>query len=390
VTPDGDASSDGDAASEDAEAPPVDASGDVKLDGTGDVATPAVASAGDIATRLARFLWAKSSASTEIEAQVAADPSPEGIANIAKVMLADARARDGVDAFFRWLLRLDDLATQPKSIDGLTPNLRASLAREAPIFANSVMFDGDDSFESLFLAPYTFMDGVLAGHYGVSKQDGAAFDRTPYPTRDRVGILGGAGVLTRYAGTSQPTWPARRYWLLSDVLTCELFKLAAPSPAVLGTPTDPNLPVRAQLIEVTKSSACMECHVVVNPLGFAFNAFDTLGRQQDSDVNVPVDSSGGTPAVGMVPALTFQGQADLMQKLVALPATRACYAHRLFAYAINDSPPGSDMDHGLADLKSPTFRSGLKEVMARFEAGGSLKDLWIEVVRNPSFWSETQ
>lgn len=364
---------------------PRDALSDASAEGDSSPdAAPALASPHELATRMSRFLWGLPAADLEVEAALGAAPSAEDVASVASTMLKDARARDGIRGLVRWLLRLDALETQPKQGVTLSPALRASLAEEAPRFASYVILDGDDSFETLFLAPYTFMDRTLAEHYGVTPA-GEDFQRTAYPTTDRVGLLGGAGVLTRYASVTEPSWPARRFWMLSDILTCESYAIDAPAPGVVGTPTTSATSGRQQMIDITNSDRCMVCHFVINPLSFAFNAFDFLGRRQMTDVDRAVDTSSTVPAAGGQPAITSVDQPDMMKTLVARPSSRRCFARRVLAYAVNPAPPAGDQNHALAESGSAAFRSSLTLVKDGFEHNESLTNLFVAITRTPAF-----
>lgn len=353
--------------------------GDAEAKDASTLATPQV-----LATRLSRFLWNLPTPSPELVSQLEVARSPEDVASIAAVMLHDPRARDGVSAFFRWLLRLDDLETQPKSGVTLTSALRASMREEAPSVANHVIFDGADTFDELFTAPYTFMDETLAEHYGVAVS-GPGFQQVPFPTTDRVGVLGGAGVLTRYASATAPSWPARRFWMLSDVLTCELYPVAPPAPSIVGTPTDPNISARQQLTDVTKPAMCMQCHVVINPISFAFDSFDFVGRRQVVDVDRPAETAATVPPAGTQEELTFTDQPDLIRQLVNRPGSRRCFARRVLAYAANPNPPSGDSNHGLAERGTAAFNASRTTVQDRFQASGKLSELFISVVRTPAF-----
>ncbi|WP_187345917.1 DUF1592 domain-containing protein [Sorangium cellulosum] len=342
-----------------------------------------LASAQTVAVRLARLLW-DAEPEAALIARLDNDRSSSRVAAVAAEMLDDPRARMGLEAWIRWLLRLDDLATETKEAVELLPDVRASMASEAVKLAEYVAFDGDGRIDTLFLAPYTMMDGALGRHYGVDLAPDAAWQPVEFPTHDRVGLLGTAGVLTRYSGRYQPPWPARRYWLLSDTLLCEMLPIAPPAPSVLGTPTVPMRSARQQMIEVTASPDCMACHFAVNPLGFAFVGFDTLGRAVSTDGESPVDPSGALP-VGDSSELSFTGQPDLIRQLMDRPETGRCLARRLLSYALDPSPDSGNAEHSRFVRLTPELRASFETAAAEAARTNMIRDLFIAVTRTPSF-----
>ena len=82
--------------------------------------------------------------------------------------------------------------------------------------------------------------------------------------------------------------------------------MSVPAPA-------PNMPTtnRQDYEMVTSDALCQTCHNVINPIGFVFEHYDTFGRYQELDRNLPIDPSGkfGTA--------TFAGPHELLDYLVA-------------------------------------------------------------------------
>ena len=64
------------------------------------------------------------------------------------------------------------------------------------------------------------------------------------------------------------------------------------------------LPVRARLAEHRANAACASCHDLMDPVGFALENFDAIGRWRTYEDGVPVDASGGCRMAASSPAWT--------------------------------------------------------------------------------------
>lgn len=250
-------------------------------------------SAHELAARLSYFLW--SSLPDYALRQAAADGSllePARLTAEVKRMLADPKAEALAREFAAQWLRFRGFSTKAppdrEKFPELTPDLQADMEREAVAFLAD-MIRSDRPLRELFTAGHTFLNERLAAHYGVPGVVGPELRRVDVAAYGRGGLLGMGAVL---ASTSYPrrTSPVLRgNWVLS---------------AVLGTPTPPpppNIPpldespaaglgLRARLQAHRANAACAVCHDRIDPLGFALEGFDVLGRRRDlDDTGAPVD-----------------------------------------------------------------------------------------------------
>jgi hypothetical protein len=357
-------------------------------------APPQLPAAAVLATRLARFLWDaepdNALKARLVAAAVAAD-SPAAVTSLAREMLADARAEQGLTAFFSSWLRLADLAdpSRVKKDDTtvLTPQLIASMQREAPTFGTHVVLHGDARYQTLMTAPYTFVDETLAHHYGMSGVTGSELRKVEYGTPERIGVLGGAGVLTRFSGPMNPASPPRRYWLVFEAMLCADGNL--PSPPVFGAPYDSALPIRRALETMTAPDTCIPCHSAVNPIALAFLKLDSFGRFWEQDAQGrPFDTTGTLPTTGLGlhgleldQPLSIANQPDLIQKLATRPGARRCFAARMLDYALEPGPLQSTF-LSLGGLD----RCSLEHAAHAFEAAdGDIRALMVAVTSTPAF-----
>ena len=176
---------------------------------------PPFASVDVVAERLARMIW-DTSADASVTAMLSAGVSRRSVGEAASQMLADDRARSGIAAFYRWWLFLSTAKPGPE-VDPLTSALRS----EAPALGTYLTLDTDGTFSDLLTAPYTFMNEALAERYGVTGVAGPEMRRVAYPsTEPRIGLLTGVGVLSFFSSLVNPSWPAKRGWLITDPLLC--------------------------------------------------------------------------------------------------------------------------------------------------------------------------
>lgn len=261
----------------------------------------------ELAARLSYFLW--SSLPDEPLRQAAADGSltkPERLTAEVRRMLADPKSEALAREFAARWLRFRGFAHRApvdrSAFPEFTPQLQADMEAEATAFLAD-MIRHDRPLRDLFGAGHTFLNERLAAHYSVPGVKGPQLRRVEVVEHGRGGILGMAAIL---ASTSYPrrTSPVLRgNWVLT---------------AVLGTPTPPppaDVPpleesaaegagIRERLKIHRAAAACAACHDRIDPLGFALEGFDVLGRHRDrDDASAPLDLSAefvdGTKFTGL-------------------------------------------------------------------------------------------
>lgn len=248
-----------------------------------------------LATRLAYFLWngppddrlLDLADRGRLRAQLAAET---------RRLLADPRAQRFVQNFAGQWLEVRNLTIRtpdPKLFPEWTPELAASMKEETLRFFADFLVNRRP-ITALLTADYSFIDARLARFYGLpAPADDAGFVRTQLPPDRRAGLLGQAGILTV---TSYPnrTSPVLRGKFVLDKI------LGTPPP-----PPPPNIPSLAEhpgggqpqtlrgRLELHRSNpSCASCHALIDPIGFALENYDSLGRRRETDGGQPIDSSG--------------------------------------------------------------------------------------------------
>jgi hypothetical protein len=214
-------------------------------------------------------------------------------------MLDDPRAVSLADNFAeQWLgLRgLREVQPDPQVYPDFNSALDHAFRTETRLFIRSVMRE-NRSILDLLGADYTYLDETLARHYGIPGVTGPGFRRVNLPAgSNRGGLLtqGAILMLTSHPTASSPV--LRGKWILSNLLNS-----APPPPPANVPPLDQSvadgrkLTTREKVERHRKDPVCASCHVRMDPLGFALENFDAIGRWRAQDEGGPVDPSGVLP-----------------------------------------------------------------------------------------------
>jgi mono/diheme cytochrome c family protein len=262
----------------------------------------------ELASRLAFFLW--SSIPDETLLEIAVDDGLKDPASLERQvirMLKDPKASNLADNFgFQWLGlgELENIVPDGQIFRDVDRNIRQDLTEEALLFLQSI-FSEDRPVVDLLTADHTFLNENLALHYGITDVKGAEFRRVALEDRRRFGILGKGAVLmvSSYPNRTSPV--LRGKYLLERIMGTPP---AAPPPNVEGFVEievgQEYSTVRERLEKHRVNPSCNGCHGVIDPLGFALENFDAVGRWRDIDrfARTPIDASGimagGTPVDG--------------------------------------------------------------------------------------------
>jgi len=278
-------------------------------------------------------------------------------------MLADDRAGALIANFAGQWLYLRNLrghAPDPDLFVDFDDNLREAFQRETELFLQSQLRD-DRSVIDLLRANYTFVNERLARHYGISGIYGSHFRRVVLPDDRRAGLLGQGSILTvtSYAHRTSPV--VRGKWLLENLLGAPPPPPPANVPALKennegGRPTS----VRERLEEHRKNPVCASCHSRMDPLGFALENFDAIGRWRSVDESgKPVDASGVLPD-----GTKFDGPAEFRRVLLT--------HHDEFVSTLTEKLLTYALGRGLESYDMPAVRAILRQAKADDDRWSSL------------------
>jgi hypothetical protein len=306
----------------------------------------------ELASRLSFFIWSSIPDEELLEAAIRGELSkPRVLAKQTRRMLSDPRAHSMASNFadqWLYLRNLDSLTPDSRLFPDFDDNLRQALRRETELFFESVLRE-DRSVLELLKTDYTFLNERLAKHYGIAGVQGSHFRKVSLkPETQRGGLLRQGSVLsvTSYATRTSPV--IRGNWILGNLL-------GAPPP-----PPPPNLPplkektisktlsFRERLAEHRSNATCASCHDIMDPVGFALENFDAVGRWRDFEDGRPVDAAGGFPD-----GSEFAGIDGLEQALLKRP--------ELFVGTMVEKLLTFALGRGVESYDAPAVRKALNQ-----------------------------
>jgi hypothetical protein len=261
----------------------------------------------ELASRLSYFLWG----SMPDEELFAAARSgmlrqPKVLQAQLNRMLDDPKIARFLDSFPRQWLQLHKVGMFPP--DGeLYPDydkwLEKSMILESTNFFSEV-FDKNLSIREFLSSNWTMMNPRLAMHYGLPRLDQPGFQRINLRSEDhRGGLLAQASVLSLTSDGTRHRPVHRGVWVSETI-----FGRTPPPPPPNVEPLEPTpvespkATIRRQLEAHATHATCASCHRKIDPLGFAFDNYDAIGRWRTEERvngglgdNPPVDASGILP-----------------------------------------------------------------------------------------------
>ncbi|WP_152052710.1 DUF1592 domain-containing protein [Tautonia marina] len=315
----------------------------------------------ELACRLSYFLWA-SMPDDELFALANAGTLSDPDVLDAQVhrMLADPKARAMAEDFAGQWLRvgnLEDLADVDRRLfPEFTDELREAMVEEAIAYVHAIFRD-DRSVLELIDSDYTYLNEMLAEHYGIEGVEGSEFRRVALEDRNRGGVLGMASVLTLTSYPRRTSPVLRGKWVLEELLGTPP---PPPPPMVRALPADDRirdgLTFRQRLEQHREDPNCASCHARLDPLGFGLENFDVLGRWREEISEEPVDASGV-----LTTGEAFTGPAAL--KAILVETKRDLFvrnlSERMLSYALRrgieyyDTPA---VNRVIEDLEAEDYR----------------------------------
>ena len=298
----------------------------------------------ELASRLSFFLWSSIPDDELLDRAVAGElRDPAVLEAQVRRMLADGRSRALVDNFAeQWLYLRDVDAKEPDPgfFPGFDENLRQAFVRETALFIDSVLRQ-DRGVSELLTADYTFLNERLAKHYGIPHVYGSHFRRISLAGTERRGLLGQGGILTLTSYATRTSPVLRGKWILENLLASPPPPPPPDIPALAETTDDgAALSMRAAMERHRANPACASCHAQMDPLGFALENFDAVGRwRARGESNEPIDATGVLPD-----GTAFEGPNGMRRALLRNPERFvATVAEKLLTYALGRNLESYDM-----------------------------------------------
>ncbi len=255
----------------------------------------------DLASRLSFFLWSGPPDEALLRAARQRRLSdPAELEQQVRRMLAHPKAKALTANFAgQWLnLRgLDSVAPVSQLYPDFDDPLRQAMRTEVEMLFDSIVRE-DRSITELLTADYTFVNERLALHYGIPNVSGSRFRRVTLGQgmEARRGLLGKGAFLTATSKPDRTSPVTRGKWIMTN-----MFGMSPPDPP----PDVPPLPPRAtdargnareptmreKMLEHRVRPDCVQCHRLMDPIGFALENFDAIGLWRSHDEGSPIDAS---------------------------------------------------------------------------------------------------
>lgn len=305
----------------------------------------------EMATRLSYFLWGTGPDSALLSVASAGGLSTkEQVAAKAREMLASPKARVSLNNFLeQWsgLRKLDIMTKNSEFFPNFSNAVRDAMKREMPAFLDYMFTTNDVSLRNLFTANVAFVSGPLPAIYGVAAPAGSA--TTPRmvtlpQNQARAGLLTQAGFLA-VQGHPDQTSPVLRGKFVRANLLCNP-PPPPPDDVDISVPevTEGTTARDRAAIHTSAGGNCAGCHLLMDPIGLAFEKFDALGQFREYESGIAIDASGEVYAA-QDPALAgpFDGVRELAGKLADSELVRECVTNHMFRFASGRyEEPGDD------------------------------------------------
>jgi hypothetical protein len=330
----------------------------------------------ELASRLSFFLWSSIPDEELLDLAITRRLKEPGVVEgQVRRMLSDPRA-DALVANFagQWLLLRNLQTVQPDvpTFPNFDDSLRQAFRRETELFVGTILRENRGVMEML-TADFTFVNERLARHYGMRGIYGDQFRRVKVTDPNRRGLLGQGSILTVTSRPNRTSPVLRGKWILSTLLGTPPPDPPANVPALDEKPTANHATtatVRERMARHRANPVCAGCHSMIDPLGFALENFDAVGRWRVVDDRfAPIDASGVLPD-----GTKFAGLADFRAALVTEPKRFATtVTEKLMVYAVG---------RGVEAYDRPAIRAIVRSAAPR---GYVLSDLIAGIVRSVPF-----
>ena len=267
----------------------------------------------ELASRLSFFLWS-SIPDDELlglgEKGMLSQPAV--LERQVRRMLDDPRSDTLVANFAgQWLnLRSVETIRPDPVIFPFDEALRQAFMKETELFVSSI-FREDRTLPDLLSADYTFVNNRLAEHYDIPRVYGSQFRRVTLTDENRRGLLGQGSILTVTSYPNRTSVVQRGRWILETLLGTPPPPPPPDVPELKAAPNGKLLSAREQMQAHRANPVCASCHGRMDPLGFALENFDGVGRWRNEDAGARIDASGKLPD-----GTEFQGPAGLSKLLL--------------------------------------------------------------------------
>jgi Protein of unknown function (DUF1592)/Protein of unknown function (DUF1588)/Protein of unknown function (DUF1587)/Protein of unknown function (DUF1585)/Protein of unknown function (DUF1595) len=263
----------------------------------------------ELASRLSYFLWASMPDPELMKLAKSGELGrPPVLEAQVRRMLADAKSYNLVDNWAAQWLQLRNLGRtkpDPTRFPKVDDELLDAMRTETSMFIAAIIKE-DRSILDIIDAPFTFLNGPLARHYGITGVDGEEFRRVTLDGAQRSGVLTQAAILTVASYPTRTSIPIRGKWVMENLLGTPPPPPPDNVPALNESNVGTEVSLRQRLEQHRRDPSCSPCHNVMDPIGFGLENYDAVGAWRTMDGKFPIESSGTLPD-----GRTFSGSREL-------------------------------------------------------------------------------
>jgi uncharacterized protein DUF1588/uncharacterized protein DUF1592/uncharacterized protein DUF1595/uncharacterized protein DUF1585/uncharacterized protein DUF1587 len=294
--------------------------------------------------------------------------SADAAAELASSLLDESTAVAVMRRFHGELLHFARMGTISKvGVPSYDRSLNAEYEESSYLFFDKIFSEGL-GVKDIFTSRSGFMGPGMAELYGKRQAELGIVEQDLGP--ERLGFFSQLPFLTLNGLNGDPDPIHRGASINLDMLCAPLGPPAANLPPI--PPLEPNQTNRERITALT-SGCGGACHnQLINPVGFAFEHFDGMGRYRETEGDdLPIDSSGEYEFSEGPKA--FPDAASLMQAMADSEQAHLCYAKKLASFSLQRDIVESD--------------ASLIRALAEVSRGahGSVKEVLTELVKSKAF-----
>jgi hypothetical protein len=303
---------------------------------------------------------------------------PAGVSTQAKRLLDGTTGTTGLSNFNFQVYRLgtyDGIMRNATVFPDFRPNAPEAMKQEVLQFLNYI-FKENRGVKEFYTTPVGFVDSLLAPLYslgGTYSSDPVMLTKVDLDPNQRSGLLTQAGFLSAYLGVDNEPDIIHRGVFIAERLLCKT--LPPPDIKAAGTmiPNTPGLTNRERVEATTGKGTCGQaCHgALFNPLGYAFENYDAIGKYRAMDQGKPVNAADVYALDGKLK--TFNNGVELSRLLADAKETHACYVRNMMTYLHGRAM--TDGELAMVDYYARLSRAGMI----------SLRDLELAIVTSDAF-----
>jgi hypothetical protein len=330
----------------------------------------------ELASRLSYFLWASMPDAELIRvAKAGTLRQPAALEAQVRRMMADPKAYNLVENWAAQWLQLRNLGRtkpDPKRFPTVDDELLDAMRTETMKFVETIIKE-DRSLLDFIDAPFTWVNGPLARHYGIKGIDGEEFQRVTLDGEQRSGVLTQGAILTVSSYPTRTSPPVRGKWVMENLLGTPPPPPPDNVPSLNESNIGTEVSLRERLEQHRRDPSCSPCHMLMDPLGFGLENYDAVGAWRTHDGKFPIETAGTLPG-----GQSFTGSKGLKD---ILRAKSDAFVHNVSEKLLTYS-----LGRGLERFDRPTVEAISRQVKAsdyRFSA------LVMEVVKSKPFQMQT-